>query len=378
VLAAQYQPALPGYKYEFPRDHFDHPDYKTEWWYYTGNLKSADGHRFGFELTFFRQAVSRDGGLKSDWNVRDLYLAHLALSDIDDKRFSHTERLNRAGSGVAGASLQSQKVWNGNWQVQWNNGEQHLQAIADDFALDLVLDSQKPPVINGRNGISQKGAGAGNASHYVSFTRLLTSGTIQLDGKSYSVGGTSWMDHEFFSSGLDQDEVGWDWLSLQLDDNTELMLYRLRHKDGSVDPFSSGTYVDASGKATFLSVRDFSMTPKSDTYSSPVTKAAYPIAWRVAIPSLVLDLQIATPLPSQELASSGDAAPSYWEGAITITGTRSAKPISGVGYLEMTGYEKALRLGRERATEETVVEAMRQIDSAPAPRSATWGRHYRR
>jgi predicted secreted hydrolase len=344
VLAAQYQPALPGYQYEFPRDHFDHPDYKTEWWYYTGNLKSTDGHRFGFELTFFRHAVSRDDALRGDWDVRDLYLAHLAISDIDGKRFYRTERLNRAGAGVAGASLQSQKVWNGNWQVQWNNGEQHLQAIADDFALDLVLRSQKPPVIHGRNGISQKGAGAGNASHYVSFTRLLTSGTIQLEGKSYNVRGTSWMDHEFFSSGLDQDEVGWDWLSLQLDDNTDLMLYRLRHKDGSVDPFSSGTYVDASGRATFLGVHDFSMTPESDTYSSPVTKAAYPIAWRVAIPSLTLDLQIRTPLPSQEMTSSTGAGLSYWEGAITITGTRSPKPISGVGYLEMTGYDKALRL----------------------------------
>lgn len=343
-LCAQYQQALPGYHYEFPRDHFDHPDYKTEWWYYTGNLKSADGHRFGFELTFFRQAVSRDAEPNTDWSVRDLYLAHLALSDIDGKRFYHTERLNRAGPGVAGASLELQKVWNGNWQVEWNNGEQHLQAVADAFTLDLELTSQKLPVIHGQNGISQKGAGAGNASHYISFTRLLTSGTIQLNGRSYNVSGRSWMDHEFFSSGLDRDEVGWDWLSLQLDNNTELMLYRLRHQDGSVDPFSSGTYVDAGGKATFLGVRDFSMTPENETYLSPITKAVYPIAWHVAIPSLRLDLQIRTPLPSQEMTSSGNAGPSYWEGAITISGTRDAKPIRGVGYLEMTGYGKGLEL----------------------------------
>jgi len=345
-LCGQYQQALPGYRYEFPRDHFDHPDYKTEWWYYTGNLKSADGHRFGFELTFFREGVMHDGKPKSDWDVRDLYLAHLALSDIDGKRFYHTERLNRAGPGIAGASLQAQKVWNGNWQAEWNGSEQHLRAITDDFALDFVLRPTKTPVIHGRNGVSQKGADAGNASHYISFTRLLTSGIVLLGGTSYNVAGSSWMDHEFFSSGLDQDEVGWDWLSLQLDDNSELMLYRMRHKDGSVDPYSSGTYVDTAGKTTFLSERDFSMTPTGKTYLNPVTKAAYPIAWHVSIPSLALELQISTPLSSQEMTGSGNPGLSYWEGAIDIKGTRHGETVAGVGYLEMTGYAKQLEIGR--------------------------------
>jgi predicted secreted hydrolase len=342
---AQYRQALPGYHYVFPRDHFDHPDYKTEWWYYTGNLKAADGHRFGFELTFFRQGIDRQGNANGDWAVRDLYLAHLALSDIDGQRFYHTERLNRAGPGLAGASLPLQKVWNGNWQAQWTNGEQNLEAIADDFSLQLTMRSDKPPVIHGNNGISQKGAGEGNASHYISFTRLLTTGTLELNAKSYAVEGTSWMDHEFFSSGLDREEVGWDWLSLQLADNTELMLYRLRHKDGSVDPFSSGTYVDARGNSRFLSIHDFTVTPTGETYTSPITKAAYPIAWQVTVPSLGLNLQIKTPLPSQELASSNNSSPSYWEGAITIAGKRGSASIAGVGYLEMTGYANALKLG---------------------------------
>ncbi len=342
--AAQYQQALPGYRYEFPRDHFDHPGYRTEWWYYTGNLKAADGHRFGFELTFFRQGVNRAGQKTGDWDLRDLYLAHLALSDLDSSHFYHNERLNRAGPGLAGASLQLQRVWNGNWQVQWTNGQQYLRAITSDFDLRLIMNSRKPPVIHGKDGISQKGAGAGNASHYISFTRLLTSGTIELNGKSYSVEGMSWMDHEFFSSGLDKEEVGWDWLSLQLADNTELMLYRLRHKDGSVDAFSSGTYVDASGKTTYLSLRDFSMTPTDENYTSPITKAVYPIAWKVAIPSLGLELQVKTPLASQELASSSSAGLSYWEGAIDITGTHSGTAITGFGYLEMTGYAKPMTL----------------------------------
>lgn len=342
--AAQYQQALPGYRYEFPRDHFDHPDYRTEWWYYTGNLKAADGHRFGFELTFFRQGVNREGQTRSDWDVRDLYLAHLALSDLDGGHFYHTERLNRAGPGLAGASLHLQRVWNGNWQVQWTNGQQVLQAITGDYSLHLLMTSRKPPVIHGKDAISQKGAGAGNASHYISFTRLLTSGTIDLNGKSYAVDGTSWMDHEFFSSGLDKDEVGWDWLSLQLADNTELMLYRLRHKDGSVDAFSSGTYVDAKGKSAFLSVHDFSMSPLGESYTSPITKAVYPIAWKVSVPSLGLELQLKTPLTSQELASGSSAGPSYWEGAIDIRGTRGSAAITGIGYLEMTGYAKPMTL----------------------------------
>ena len=343
-MPAQYQQAMSGYRYEFPRDHFDHPDYRTEWWYYTGNLKAADGHRFGFELTFFRQGVDRSSQQAGDWAVRDVYLAHLALSDIDGGHFYHTERLNRAGPGLAGASPEQQRVWNGNWRVQWIGGHQQLQAITADYTLHLTMTSRKPPVIHGRNGISQKGAGEDNASHYISFTRLLTSGEIELNGKTNTVEGTSWMDHEFFSSGLDHDEVGWDWLSLQLADNTELMVYRLRHKDGSVDPYSSGTYVDANGKSTFLGARDFSMAPTGETYASPAMKAIYPIAWKVAIPSLRLELQLKTPLASQELTSGASAGLSYWEGAIDINGTRGGTAITGVGYLEMAGYAQPMTL----------------------------------
>ncbi len=345
-LAAQYQVALPGYHYQFPRDHFDHPDYQTEWWYYTGNLKAADGHRFGFELTFFRQGIDRGHPRTTDWDIQDIYLAHLALSDLDGGRFYHTQRLNRAGPGLAGASEQLAKVWNGNWQVLWTNGQQQLRAISDNFTLRFVMSSRKPPVIHGKNGVSQKSAGVGQASHYISFTRLLTSGAIELNGKTYQVEGTSWMDHEFFTHQGEASQSGWDWLSLQFDDNTELMLYRFRHKDGSVDPFSAGTFVNADGQSTFLGVSDFSMQPGTQTYASPETHAVYPVAWRVAVPSLGLEVQIATPLVSQELVTPGNAGLSYWEGAITINGTRKSAPAKGVGYLEMTGYARPLDSGR--------------------------------
>jgi len=359
AFAGDYQLALPGYRYQFPRDHFNHPGYQTEWWYYTGNLKSADGHRFGFELTFFREGVSRsvpntsktglpgapDQKCASDWSINDIYLAHLALSDLDRKRFYHTQRVNRAGPGLAGASEQLARIWNGNWQVQFEGGEQRLQAIADDFALRFVIQSRKPPVINGINGVSQKAAGLGRASHYISFTRLLTTGSIELNGRHYDGTGTSWMDHEFFTHQLEPDQVGWDWLSLQLNDNTELMLFRIRHRDGTVDPFSAGTYVDANGDTRHLKASDFRIEPMGETWTSPNTGAVYPVAWHITVLSLGISVEATTPLKSQEIVSRGKI-PSYWEGAITLSGKRGDAPLAGVGYLEMTGYDAAVSLSR--------------------------------
>ncbi|GAC1434578.1 MAG: lipocalin-like domain-containing protein [Terriglobales bacterium] len=335
VWASEYKVALPGYHYQFPRDHFSHPAYQTEWWYYTGNVKATDGHRFGFELTFFRQGVARDKD-NSPWHIHDLYMAHLALSDINGGRFYHSERINRAGPGTAGINERTGLIWNGNWQVHLDNQRQQLRGIGETFDLDLNLKAEKPPVIHGRNGISQKAEGEGHASHYISFTRLLTSGSIELDGNKYTVEGTSWMDHEFFSESLDSGEIGWDWLSLQLDDNSELMLYRLRHKDGSVDSFSSGSYVDAHGHTSFLSSKDFTMIPSGEIWTSPKSKGAYPVQWHVTVPSLGMLIDVTTPLLSQELTSA--IGPSYWEGAIDIIGQHNGDRLHGDGYLEMTGY----------------------------------------
>jgi predicted secreted hydrolase len=333
--AQDYKQALPGYHYEFPRDHFNHPDYRTEWWYYTGNLKSADGRRFGFELTFFRQAVARDVD-HSAWQVNDLYMAHLALSDVSGHRFFHDERINRAGPGIAGIDERTCLIWNGNWQVQIGGARQTLRGLNETFAIQLDLTPAKPPVIQGRDGISRKAAGAGHASHYVSFTRLIAAGNVDLDGKTFPVEGTAWMDHEFFSDSMDPTETGWDWLSLQLEDRSEIMLYRLRHRDGRVDPYSSGSYIDAQGHCAFLGVSDFAMTPAGETWTSPVTKGVYPIQWHLAIPRLGLEADIATPLPEQEIPSR--FGPSYWEGAIDVNGKLAGSAIHGVGYLEMTGY----------------------------------------
>jgi predicted secreted hydrolase len=343
-LPAQYRTALPGYRFEFPRDHFSHPDFQTEWWYYTGNLKSADGHRFGFELTFFRQAVTRDPVKNSAWDVRDLYLAHLALSDLNGQRFYHAERTNRSGPGIAGVSQTDARIWNGNWQIQWCADEQILQAIDDRFELHLTLRAEKPPVIHGENGVSQKATGAGRASHYISLTRLVTQGSIQVDGKEFAVAGLAWMDHEFFTHQLEPDQAGWDWLSLQLDDNTELMLFRIRRKDGSIDPHSAGTFVDSGGRTTHLRQSDFTLEAVNKTWTSPETHAVYPIAWKIEIPRLGVELQASTSLASQELAGTTRLSPSYWEGAISLAGHRGTQPLQGVGYLEMTGYDRPFEL----------------------------------
>ncbi len=340
---AQYRAALPGYRYDFPRDHFNHPDFQTEWWYYTGNLTSTEGHRFGFELTFFRQAVDRDSKPTNAWDVRDLYVAHLALSDLDSRKFLHAERTNRAGPGIAGVSELDRRIWNGNWQVTWRGDDQVLQAIDERFSLQLILQSAKPPVIHGENGVSQKAVGAGRASHYISLTRLKTTGEIQLGGRKFQVTGTAWMDHEFFTHQLDTDQVGWDWLSVQLQDNTELMLFHIRRNDGSIDGHSAGTFVDASGNTTHLRKDEFTLEPLGVSWTSPETHAVYPLRWRVSIPKLGITVESSTLLPAQELASPTGLLPAYWEGAIVFDGLKGEAPIRGVGYLEMTGYDHPMR-----------------------------------
>jgi predicted secreted hydrolase len=342
-----YRAALPGYRYEFPRDHFDHPDFQTEWWYYTGNVKSADGHHFGFELTFFRQGVDRDASKTKSWDVRDLYLAHLALSDLDGHEFYHTERISRAGPGLAGISAADGRIWNGNLQVQWQGGEQKMQAVDARFELHFALRAEKPPVINGQNGVSQKAEGPGRASHYISLTRLAANGRIRVSGKTFEVTGLAWMDHEFFTHQLGANQVGWDWLSIQLDDNTELMLFRIRRSDDSTDAFSAGTFVDAQGTSTHLRSSEFTLQPQGETWTSPATKAAYPIRWKISVPRLGIELEANTPLPSQELTSHNQISPSYWEGAVTFAGRKQHAARTGAGYLEMTGYDRPFEMGND-------------------------------
>lgn len=351
ATASGFDMARPGYQFEFPRDHFSHPAFETEWWYYTGNVKTPQGRRFGFELTFFRYAIREEAAGEPPWSIRDLYLAHFTLSDIEGQRFYKTDRLNRAGPGLAGADVDKARIWNGNWEVDWLEpaaplGPQHLRAYAEEFSAELVLTPVKPPVIQGVDGVSQKAVGAGKASHYVSFTRLATEGSLTVEGETFEVEGLTWMDHEFSSDSLGDGQIGWDWMSIQLDDDTELMLYRMRLSDGTADPYSSGTFVDADGRTEHLVWSQIEMEPVvGSEWASPTTGGAYPLKWEVGVPHLDLRLTCTTGLDDQEVVSKRRVGPSYWEGAMDFQGVRAGKPATGVGYLEMTGYDKPLQLG---------------------------------
>ena len=237
--------ADPGYTLVFPRDHAAHPDYRIEWWYYTGNLEAAGGRRFGYQVTFFRAGVDRRPVNPSRWAVRDLHMAHLAVTDVARGEHHVAERLNRAGVGWAGADPETLHVWNDGWSLTLEEGAHRLVAASDDgrLTVDLRLEPAAPPVLHGDGGYSRKGDEPGNASHYYSLTRLPTTGHLTVGGRSFDVAGASWMDHEFGSSFLEPAQAGWDWFSIQLDDGTDLMLYTMRRLDGSADPWSSGTVV---------------------------------------------------------------------------------------------------------------------------------------
>lgn len=338
-LAAQttWKEATAGYIYQFPRDHASHPDYKIEWWYYTGNVKAKDGRRFGYQVTFFRVGVDAAPANPSKWAIRDLFMTHLAISDPSGRRYRYAEKLSRGGPGLAGASTAHYRVWNDDWSATLDGSRHVLQATGQQAAIDLTLDEGKAPVIHGLGGISQKGAQAGNASHYYSLTRMPTRGTITVDGERFEVTGDSWMDHEFGTSFLEPGQRGWDWLSMQLSDGRELMLYQLRRDDGSRDPRSSGTLVGTDGKTKHLDVNAFTLTPGRATFKSK-NGATYPIEWAIGIPGEKLELKVTTPLNDQELALERSTGVAYWEGAIDVKGSSAGRPLTGAGYLEMTGY----------------------------------------
>lgn len=339
-LITMFKLALPGYVIKFPQDHYSHPDYKTEWWYYTGHLRGEDGTRYGYELTFFRSAMETPRPVKagSQWAVRDAYLAHFAVSDLNEKRFFHTERLNRAGVGFAGADEHKFDVWNQNWHVMLlADGKQKLIANDPNYSIELTLISKKPPALHGLNGLSQKASCRGCASYYYSMTRLDSVGTIKHSGKSTSVKGITWMDHEFGSNQLTAEQVGWDWFSVQLDDNSELMLYLMRRRDGTYDPTSSGTIIRSDGTTQHLRLQDYAVKA-TGSWKSTHSTATYPMGWKISIPSTGAELEIRPEMQDQELARGSDNDVTYWEGTCTVQGNIKGKPIAGEAYVEMTGY----------------------------------------
>ena len=339
--------ASPGYTYRFPRDHGSHDEFRTEWWYYTGHLSTKSGRRFGYQLTFFRRGLDQDQvrANPSRWVIRHLYLAHFALSDLDNGRFRYAEKASRAGLGKAGAEAGRLHVWIDHWLAEVTSAQHdphHLKASAENFSIDLTLASEKPPVVHGDRGVSRKGNEPGQASHYYSLTKLATTGTLSINGEPQAVTGLSWMDHEFGSADLAEDQVGWDWFSVQLDNRHELMFYRLRRADGTADPASNGTLVFPDGRSRHLSADDLQIEVVNH-WTSQASGARYPSRWRIAAPTLDLSLDLAPWLSDQELMTSRSTQVTYWEGAVGVTGMFHGTEVAGQGYVELTGYAERFR-----------------------------------
>lgn len=353
---ADWKKALPGWKFEFPRDYGAHPEFKTEWWYFTGNLTEKNtGRPFGYQLTFFRQGVNLQPVSSSAFALRDLSFAHFTVSDIQSKKFHYFERASRGSYKEVEFKTGLFDVHLGSWLARSRQpgllkvsppekpSENPLILKASEKGVEIDLQSWpvKDPVIHGHDGISQKSAGEGNASHYFSFTRLATRGTVRVGGKSHEVEGTSWFDKEFSTSFLGEGNIGWDWFSLQLDDGSELMIYVMRRAGGGYDPHSHGSHVAPDGKVTPLTLKDYEITP-TDHWQSPHSKARYPSGWNIKIPGLKLELTVTPFMRDQELNLQHIGNIRYWEGACQVQGKQGNKSVTGRGYTELTGYSEPL------------------------------------
>ncbi|MDZ7769421.1 MAG: lipocalin-like domain-containing protein [Woeseiaceae bacterium] len=337
-----YRRALEPRVFAFPRDHGPHDGYRNEWWYLTGHLDTSSGRRFGYELTLFRFALSLDPppAQGSAWATDSIHIGHFAITDVERGAFHVAERQARAAAGLAGAERDPFRVWLYDWSIQLFPGSSgdadRWQVSAADGAnrLDLSLVPARPPVLQGDNGLSQKSADRGNALDHHSIPRPTTTGTLQVDGTRYEVSGTSWLDREWSSSALADDQAGWDWFSLQLEDGTDLMYYQLRKKDGSTDAYSAGTLMPPGEAPVPLAPEDVQLSVLAH-WDSPAG-GQYPNEWRLVVPQASLDLHIRPVLRDQEL----DTWVRYWEGAVDISGTRGNTPLNGRGYVELTGYAR--------------------------------------
>ena len=327
--------AVPGYQITFPQDYLAHYDFRTEWWYFTGNLRGKDGREFGYQLTFFRYGYRpprKRIPVSSRFVVDDLKFAHFTVTDISNKRFYYDSRVSRGAFGEAGFGNANRLAWIDDWELSFGS-DFYLNASSERYSIDLHLKPVKPPVLQGENGLSQRAEGEGRASYYYSITRLFSSGSIRIGNDTYEASGSSWFDREWATKQLGEDEVGWNWFAIQLSDGSDLMLGEIRLKNGGINPHSCGKWVDVNGSATNLGVGDFNLT-STKFWQSPSTKANYPVEWRLQIPRLNLELMITPRVENQEL----NLSVVYWEGAIKLRGQREHKPIDGVGYMELTGY----------------------------------------
>ncbi len=334
---------------EFPKDHGAHPGYRTEWWYYTGNLESENGALYGFQLTFFRRQISPPGAVEkwprqpSAWRTQQVYMDHAAVADIAGKQHLQAEDVSRQALGLAGVTQTENQtiVFLKNWSAKIGPDSQVLKVNAGDFGFELNFKPAKPPVLHGDRGYSLKGATPERASCYYSFSRLSGQGRISIGGKTVEVSGSAWMDHEFSTAPLEPGITGWDWFSLQFDDQTEIMVFLLRTETHMLHAASSGTFVDAAGQSRHLKKKDFKIDVL-DTWKSRHSQARYPSRWRLRIEPLAIDVTIKPNLSDQEMRTAGSTGVTYWEGSVSIDGKKEGRPVKGQGYVELTGYAGGL------------------------------------
>lgn len=340
-----FQQAVPGYTWSFPQDHASHPAFQTEWWYYTGHLRTQAGKTYGYQLTFFRHRLDSSGPTlhPSQWFADNLYLAHMAITDEQAQRFVYGEKLNRAALGLAGASEERYHVWNEDWLAERLGSVHHLAGEIPGFKLNLILTPLKPPVLHGQNGLAQKGDGKGRASYYYSYTRMKTEGVLHTAEGVFEVEGSSWMDHEFGSTQLQEHQIGWDWFSVRLANNYELMLGYIRHRDGSSSPYAGGTLVRPDGSSVSLRPEDFHIEAQA-SWKSPKSGAVYPQRWSIRVPSAELILHLEPVMAEQELVTESSTRITYWEGSVRVRGTMQGQETEGVGYVELTGYVRPVTL----------------------------------
>jgi len=333
---AGFERALAPRRFDFPADHGPHSGFRSEWWYWTGNLTDARGRPFGYQLTLFRNALAPPGAARpSAWSATEVYLGHFAIADRRGGRFRSAERFARAALGLAGAGGAPPQIWVEDWRARVTGPDRfHLAAAADGFGLEVELAATKPVVLQGEGGLSQKGASPGNASYYYSLTRLATSGRLTLAGRELEVTGWSWMDREWSTAALEPEQSGWDWFALQLDDGSDLMFYRLRRRDGEPDRHSAGVLVGSGGEVGRLAAGDL-VVRETAHWRSPATGVRYPSGWALELPAAELTLEVEPLIADQELRHRL----SYWEGAVTARGRRGSRPVAGRGYVELVGYD---------------------------------------
>jgi predicted secreted hydrolase len=326
----------------FPRDLGPHNEYQTEWWYYTGNLETVEGRPFGFQLTFFRRALTPEEQANlennSDWRTNQIYLAHFTISDIEADAFYPAERFSRGAADLAGAKAEPYRVWLENWFAEAVGPDQvRLFAQTEVVTLDLTLTENLPPILHGDGGLSSKGPEPGNASYYYSIVQQEAVGTVKVGEETYDVTGLAWKDHEYSTSALSPGAVGWDWFSLQFDDGSALMFFQIRQADGSLEPASSGTYIYPDGTTRTLDREAWKLTV-TDTWVSPENEAEYPAGWQISIPELGLEIEGRPLMNNQEL----NVSTTYWEGAVEFSGSINGQTVKARGYIEMTGYAETM------------------------------------